>query len=276
MAATIDVVVLTRNEAKNIPDCLASFQGLGRAVVIDDESGDETVALAEAAGAVVHSRRLDDFAGQRNFALAKTSADWVFFLDADERFTPELIEGVRRFVEGGPRVGSVRRINFAFGRRHRFGRLAPDRVSRLFPKGAVQWVGRVHEIPVSDLPSSPVSGALIHHTYDDWSRYLDKFVLYTRLWAEEEYKRGRRSSVLKACAHALTGFLQTFLMRLGVLEGPLGWALCWYHGAYNLTKYLLLRQKHLDGKNGGGRVDAEGGAPEGSDPKKGDAGGAAP
>jgi glycosyltransferase involved in cell wall biosynthesis len=184
---TIDVVVLTRDEAKNITDCLKSFQGLGRAVVIDDNSRDGTVEMALGAGAEVFTRSLDSFAAQRNFALTKVTADWVFFLDADERFTPELLERVRRFTERGPvAVGSVLRQNHAFGRRHRFGRLAPDRVTRLFPTERVRWEGMVHERPVSDLPVEPVGGHLRHYTYDNWPGYLDKLMKYARLWAEDE------------------------------------------------------------------------------------------
>ncbi|MDR2442425.1 MAG: glycosyltransferase, partial [Deltaproteobacteria bacterium] len=95
---SLDVIILTKNEAKNIQDCLKSFEGSFRAIVIDDDSQDETVALAKALGAEVYYRLLDSFAAQRNFALTKSQADWVFFLDADERFTPELIKSVKSFI----------------------------------------------------------------------------------------------------------------------------------------------------------------------------------
>jgi glycosyltransferase involved in cell wall biosynthesis len=217
-------------------------------VVIDDYSQDGTAELAEAAGAVVYARALDNFAAQRNFALTKVTAEWVFFLDADERFTPELADNVRGFVERGLRAGSVKRQNNAFGRRHRFGQLAPDRVTRLFPASYVRWEGLVHERPVSDLPVEPIGGYLLHYTYDGWPGYLDKFMKYVRLWADEEYNKGRKSSVLQGLAHGAAGFLKPFILKLGFLEGPLGWALCWYNGCYALTKHLLLHQKHVDAK----------------------------
>jgi hypothetical protein len=146
-------------------------------------------------------------------------------------------------VEGAPRVGSVKRQNYAFGRRHRFGQLAPDTVSRLFPRGSVRWTGLVHEFPLSDLPVEPIGGYLRHHTYDDWSRYLDKLVKYVKLWADEESAKGRTATVPQALAHAAASFTKTFVLKLGFLEGPLGWALCWCNGFYTLTKYLLLIQK---------------------------------
>ena len=248
---TIDIIILTRNEAKNITDCIQSFQGLGRAIVIDDNSQDATASLAEAAGAAVYTRALDNFSSQRNFALTKATADWVLYLDADERFTSELIEGVRRFVELGPQAaGTLKRINYAFGRRHRFGQLSPDWATRLFPRGKVKWTGLVHEFPESDLPVKPVRGFLRHYTYNDWPRYMEKLVKYAALWAEDEHKKGRRASMLRAVSHAFSSFFKTFFLKLGFLEGPLGWVLCVYNGCYTLTKYVFLSQKYENDKEG--------------------------
>jgi glycosyltransferase involved in cell wall biosynthesis len=164
LGVSIDVIVLTKNEANNIQDCLASFKGLGRALVIDDDSDDDTVRLAEAAGAVVVGRKMDDFASQRNFALGVSGSEWVFFLDADERFTPGLVEAVKAHV-AGPRVpGKVLRRNFAFGKMFRFGHLAPDWVTRLFPGGEVRWVGEIHERAETALKAKALGGSLEHHT----------------------------------------------------------------------------------------------------------------
>lgn len=87
------VVILTLNEAANLPSCLASAAGCDDIVVLDSGSTDETVPIATAAGARVFTRRFDTFAGQRNYATREVPFrhPWVFHLDADERFTPELL-----------------------------------------------------------------------------------------------------------------------------------------------------------------------------------------
>lgn len=92
------VVILTLNEEKALPECLASIGDCDDIVVVDSGSTDSTAALAEKAGARVVTRAFDSFAGQRNFAdrsIAYKHA-WVFHLDADERMTPELSEECRR------------------------------------------------------------------------------------------------------------------------------------------------------------------------------------
>ncbi|MDR1546155.1 MAG: glycosyltransferase family 2 protein [Deltaproteobacteria bacterium] len=248
---SLDVIILTKNEAVNLPACLDSLKSFAEppgVTVIDDGSDDETVALAGAAGAAVFDRRLDSFAAQRNFALEKSQADWVFFLDADERFTPTLARSVERTIEratarAAPVCGSCLRRNFAFGRRQRFGPLAADRVVRLFPRREVRWEGLVHERPVSLCPVVRLGGALEHRTYRDWSQFLEKLVKYAKLWAVEAAQAGRRATALKAAIRAATAFGKTFVCQLGFLGGPTTWALCLYNCCYTLSKYLFLSQR---------------------------------
>jgi len=248
----LTIVVLTRNEISNIADCLAgALKGEGLSLVpellvIDDGSDDGTVELARAAGARVVERRLTTFADQRNFALSQAKEGWVFFLDADERFSPALLNAIVRHMSEKPGMaGSVTRRNFAFGRRRRFGPLKPDRVVRLFPPGSVRWEGQVHERPVFSIPASPLKGHLIHLTYHSWGQYLAKQSRYAELWAQEARAAGKTAGPLTAFSRAGLGFLKMFLLNLGFLGGPVTWCLCWYHATYTLTKYLKLSDPGL-------------------------------
>jgi Glycosyltransferases involved in cell wall biogenesis len=248
----LTIIVLTKNESRHISDCLAGlrqFEGLAvELLVIDDGSDDNTVELAQAAGARVVAHRLNSFAEQRNFALSQVTGGWVFFLDADERFSPDLLAAIARHMTESPdAAGSAVRRNFAFGQRHRFGPLKPDRVTRLFPPDSVIWEGRVHERPVCELPVRPLGGHLRHLTYHSWGQYLAKQHRYADLWAEEGRAAGKTTTPLKAFGRAWAGFMKMFVLNLGFLGGPVAWSLCWYHGAYTLTKYLKLLDK--DGKS---------------------------
>lgn len=243
----LTIAVLTRNESGHIAECLAGVtRGAGAAVVpellvIDDTSDDGTAELARAAGARVVEHRLTTFADQRNFALSLIQDSWVFFLDADERFSPALLAAIVRHMSENPgTAGSVTRRNFAFGRRCRFGPLKPDRVVRLFPPGSARWEGRVHERPVYSIPARPLRGHLNHLTYQSWGQYLAKQNRYAELWAQEARAAGKTATPLKAFTRAGLGFLKMFLLNLGFLGGPTTWCLCWYHGTYTLTKYLRL------------------------------------
>ena len=87
----ISVLVVARDEAHNLADCLAAARWADeRVVVVDSSSRDGTVEIARRLADVVAVRVFDDFASQRNAALALSSGDWVLSVDADERITPAL------------------------------------------------------------------------------------------------------------------------------------------------------------------------------------------
>lgn len=95
--AMFSVAILTLNEERDLPACLASAAVSDDIVVLDSGSTDRTIELAQAAGARTFIRRFDNFAGQRNYAQERIQFrhPWVFHLDADERFTPELVAECR-------------------------------------------------------------------------------------------------------------------------------------------------------------------------------------
>jgi glycosyltransferase involved in cell wall biosynthesis len=240
---SLSIIILSKNEALGIGACIRSAWGADEVLVVDDESTDDTAALAREAGAVVVGHKLENFAAQRNFALTRATGDWVFFLDADERFSPGLLAEIRRHIEARPgQAASVTRRNFAFGRRHRFGPLKSDKVVRLFPKNAVSWEGQVHERPVFAGEAAHLGGYLEHHTYSSWEQYLKKQFRYAEIWAAEKRADGKRSSVLKAVGRGFLGFVKMFFLNLGILGGPECWALCGYYGLYTMTKYLRLAE----------------------------------
>ena len=236
----LTVVILAKNEEANIEACLASAAGADELLVVDDHSEDRTAELALARGARVVRRKLDDFASQQNYGADEASGDWIFVLDADERFTPGLMEVVRKHMAAGPSaVGLVVRNNYAFGRRHRFGPLKPDRIPRLFPKAAVRWKGLVHAKPHYDLPEKPL-GRLIHYTYKDWSHYFRKLDQYAALWAQNAYDNGKTITPAGAWERLLWNQFKMFFLNLGLLGGPVCWVLCFLNGEYTLKKYLKL------------------------------------
>src|SRR6185369_2043075 len=94
-------VILTYNEARHIQACIESVRFADRIVVFDSFSTDDTVQLARASDVEVTQRQFDDYAGQRNAALKSVEgrADWVLFVDADERVTPELAAEVQTSIQ---------------------------------------------------------------------------------------------------------------------------------------------------------------------------------
>lgn len=237
------VIILTRNEEKNIADCIASASIADEILVIDSGSTDRTREIAAAHGARVAEHAFDDdgFAGQRNFALTQTAADWVFYLDADERIVPELREELSRITTQPPSAAyAVKRWNIVFGQKMKHGEHGPDWCVRLFPRDGVHWEGVVHERPVTGLPVHRLTGTLDHHTYTDWDRYFVKFNQYTSLMAERMAEAGRRATFADILFHPFFAFVRFYFLRLGFLDGKQGFIFAVNHYFYTMIKYVKL------------------------------------
>ena len=236
------VIILTHNEERHIEACIRSASFADEILVIDDDSTDRTAEIARALGARVAAHPLaGDFAGQRNYALTQTDADWVFYVDADERVNPETEAALRRIMaEDARAVYEVRRINVTFGQQMYYGAHRPDYPRRFFPRDAVRWEGLVHERPVSELPVRRLRASLLHYTYTDWDRYFQKFNQYTTLMAERQYNDGKRASFLKVLLDPPFAFFRFYILQRGFLDGRLGFILGMFHGFYTMVKYVKL------------------------------------
>ena len=243
MKTKLAVIVLARNEERNIGDCLRSAAFADELLVIDSGSRDRTREQAEAAGArwLLHPMDETGFAGQRNFALSQTEADWVFYLDADERVDDSAREAILAAVRGGEQAAyAIERQNIVFGQRMGYGDHRPDKVVRLFPRSSVRWEGAVHERPVTELPRHRLAGHLDHYTYTDWERYFDKFNQYTSLMARRMLEEGKGAGFLDILLHPLFAFCRFYFLRLGFLDGKQGFIFAAYHYFYTMAKYVKL------------------------------------
>ena len=252
------VIILTRNEEKNIRDCIASADFADEVIVVDSGSDDMTCEIAEALGAKVYQHPMDEegFAGQRNFALDQTTAEWVLYLDADERITPELAAEIRQHIGKMPQqAADIKRISVVIDQRMYHGVYRPDYITRLFPRDKVQWEGVVHEHAQTDLPIIRLQSPAHHYCLTSWEQYFEKFNRYTTLMAEKMHQHGKKTNLMAAHLHAIFAFLQMYIMKRGFLDGKLGFILCEYHYFYTLTKYVklyYLSQKNKSLGNGQG------------------------
>lgn len=239
----LTVAILTKNEEKNIVDVISNAKKVTDDVlIIDSGSTDKTVALAEAHGARVIYRAWDnDFAAQRNFALENTDAAWILYLDADERLNDKLCAAVKKVVTCGfSKQYSMMRKIYAFGFEYKHGIFKPDEVLRLFPTNSVIWEHKVHERPVCNLPKERLDGFIEHYTYDSWQQWWDKAGHYTTIWAEDNFTRGKRTSLAKCFAHSFYGFIRAYIIQLGFVDGWSGLYSSLQHFTYTMIKYLKL------------------------------------
>lgn len=250
---TLAVLILTKNEEQNITRCISSVSFADEVIVVDSGSEDNTCKMAEALGAKVYHHDMADggFAGQRNFALECTKADWVLYLDADEEITPALAMEIQQHIQKEPQqVATMKRISVVMEQMMYHGVYRPDFSTRLYPRTKVRWEGLVHEHSITELPIIRLKAPMHHYCITSWDQYWVKFDRYTTMVAEKMHENGKKTNGVAMHLHAIFAFIQMYVLKLGFLDGALGYTLCKNHYSYTLTKYKKLRDLQTNKHNG--------------------------
>jgi len=241
----LSALIPTRNEERNLPECLASCSFADEIVVVDSGSTDRSAQIARDAGAVLLEHPFESHARQKNWALERVANDWVLVIDADERVTPELSQEIRTAVAdpGAARAFRMRRLNTFLGRRIDGCGWQRDWVTRLLDRRAARFDDRrVHEGVTVDGPTGAFTGRLLHHSCQDLSQWLRKTDWYATLGAEEAFAGGRRPQPFDLTARPLARFVKQWLLQAGFRDGPEGLILCATSAYGVLLKYARLRE----------------------------------
>jgi glycosyltransferase involved in cell wall biosynthesis len=236
-------IVITLNEEANIAECLASVAFCDEIIVVDNGSTDRTVELAQVAGAKVI--RADDWPGfgpQKNRALSHATKPWVLSIDADERITPELRgEIVRAIAEARFDAFDIPRKSSFCGQYMAHSGWYPDRVTRLFKREAGRFSDDiVHERVRVQGRTGHLGNDMLHTTYPDLETMLGKLDRYSTASAQAMHARGETSSLLGAIVRAKWAFFRTYVLRMGLLDGRMGFVLALSIAETTYYKYLKL------------------------------------
>ena len=243
----LTAVIIAKDEARNIADCVAALRGWTDAVVVWDScSQDDTRRLALEAGACVVARPFDNYPSQRQAALDSIDSEWVLFIDADERATPALAREIVDASRAGVCAGfSIPRRNFIVGREMRGGGFTPDYQLRLLRRRCARYDPRrqVHEVVILEGEEGVLSEPLIHYNYSDWPQFHRKQRVYARyeakILAEQGVRPRARNLVLQPARELRRRFLALEGWRDGFHGLRVALLLAWYYG---FIPYWLLRR----------------------------------
>jgi glycosyltransferase involved in cell wall biosynthesis len=230
----VSVLIVAKDEAHNLAECLAAAGWADeRVVVVDAASRDATLAIARREADVVAVRAFDDFASQRNAALAMATGDWVLSVDADERITPGLAAEVRRVIADGASSHRGYRVPIRseiLGRPFAYSGTQHDHPLRLFRRDSGRWVGLVHETVELDGPASSVRGELRHKTIPTMSAFLAKIDRYTTLEAAGLAGAGQPFRPADLTVRPAWTFLKLYVLKQGFRDGVEGFVFCLFSG----------------------------------------------
>ncbi len=241
----LTAIILTLNEAHHIVPCIESLRWTDRVVVFDSYSSDATVALAQEAGAEVLQHPFENYAQQRNAALDAGASDWIFFVDADERATPELAAEVREVVACDDRAGWwVPRHNYIFGHRMRGAGWRPDYQLRLLKREKARYDPEraVHEVVILDGEAGHLEESLIHYNYESLRHFIAKQRKYSDYDAGILLEQGVHPRFYTPYREALRHGWWRFVTLDGWRDGAYGLLLSALMGYYEMIKYRKVRR----------------------------------
>lgn len=245
--AHLSVIVITYNEEQNIEECLESVCWADEIIVVDAYSQDRTVELARKYTNRVYLREWAGYAPAKQFALEQATGDWVLWIDADERVTPELANQIREVVsrDENPFGGYyLPRRAYFLGRWIEHCGWYPGYVCRLFRRDRAHFDGAlVHESVRVNGEIGCLQGDLIHYTDRDLEHYFHKFNEFTSLAAAQLFQDGRRFRLIDLLFRPLFTFFKTYIFKMGFLDGIQGFILSVLSSNYVFTKYAKLWER---------------------------------
>jgi glycosyltransferase involved in cell wall biosynthesis len=237
----VTAIILTRNEAEHIEACIDSLAWTDRILVFDSFSDDETVEIAAARGVEMAQSTFENYAQQRNAALAAIKTDWVFFVDADERGTPALAAEVGRVTRERSEAGwYVPRHNYIFGRLTLGAGWYPDYQLRLFRHGKVHYERPVHEVAAVDGGIGYLENPLLHFNYRDRAQFHEKQRRYTVYDVHLLRQAGVRPRFYTPLTQFVRHFWWRYVTLAGRRDGLHGLRLSLYMAYYEWEKYRRL------------------------------------
>lgn len=241
----LSVVIITRNESRNIRDCIESVAFAAEIVVLDHSSEDDTVNIARAMGAKVEvASDWPGFGIQKNRAIAMATGDWILCLDADERITPTLAQEILQALQDHESdLFEIPRLTNFCGQWIRHCGWRPDYVVRLFKRGQARYTDDlVHErlIPAKNAAIGRMKQDMLHYSYPTPSHYWRKLQVYSDAWAQQRWKDGKRTSLTRAFLSGVFAFVRSYFFRLGFMDRGMGLVVCTMQAQSAFAKYFTL------------------------------------
>lgn len=244
---TLSVAMIVKNEEQDLAECLETVKDwVDEIVILDSGSEDNTKQIALSYGAKWYENtNWQGFGKQRQIAQQYVTSDYVLWLDADERVTPELKNAIRQAVKSDQKntVYKIARLSEIFGRQIHHSGWYPDYVIRLYRTDFAAYGDELVHEKVHFPPTAKVEklqGDLLHYTYKNIHHYLVKSANYAKAWAIQRQRVGKKATIFQGITHAISAFLKMYILKVGFLDGKQGLLLAILSAHSTFVKYADL------------------------------------
>lgn len=234
----LSITIITKNEEPNIERCINSVRWADEVIVVDADSTDRTVEIAQRLNATVIIKKWEGFAKQKEFAMQSAQHDWVFSIDADEEVTSELKEEILATIARPDALNGyeIPRKSFFLGKFIRYGGWYPDYQQRLFRRNKTTMNHRpVHEGFSAEGPIGRCSSDLNHYTYASLHQYLEKMNDYSSLDVVNRLSNGRTVRWYNFILNPLAVFFRMYVSLRGYRDGFHGLLVAYYSALHSLS-----------------------------------------
>jgi len=249
MESGISIIIHTRNEEKQIRECISSAKFLSdRLIIIDMESTDKTREIAKQSGAEVFSfPHLSYVEPAREFGINQAKTPWVFILDADERLTEELALEIKEIIRDKsaftyfkvPRKNIFARLKWL-----KHGGWSPDYQIRFIDKSHFKkWPKEIHSTPIIGGQLGYLKHSLIHYFHGDLESMVQKTIIFENIESDLLFKAGKPVSTLTFFRKFWGELYRRLVRNLGFLDGGIGIIEAVYQAFSKTITYLFLYEK---------------------------------
>lgn len=245
----IAALIITKNEEERITDCLESVKWVDEIVLVDSYSNDRTVEIASNYTDKIYKREFDNFANQKNFALSKIDSDWILNIDADERVTitlkNEILDKLKKNIDFDAFEIPIK--TYFLGKPMKYAGEFPIYRTRFF-KSKFKFHNKVHEeLRIESKRLGRLDGDILHYTCLNLKHYINKYIHYAKLSADQKYEAGAKKGLGYAAVRFFLDFFQKYILQRGILMGGPGFIYSAIRAYYSFLKYVFLWE--LNNKN---------------------------
>lgn len=245
---SLTVAIIAHNEQDRLPATLLKVADIAsEIVIINSMSTDNTVAIAQAFGAKVHTQPFVNYVDQKNSLIPFCTQDWILFLDADEVLNDELKAAIVKVIkEDRHEAFEMNRLTFYLGKLLKHAWQPNYRLRLVRRDSNPRWEGDiVHESLAADAKVARLPGFIIHYSYRDVNDHFQRTVRYAKMSAQSYIRRHKKPSLAKILFSPVFSFIKLYFIKLGFLDGRAGLVAAWSAFIYTFLKYVYLWEDSL-------------------------------
>lgn len=248
----ISASIIVYNEEENIADLCETVSWCDEIVIVDSSSTDKTLEIASRYPVKIFQHEFKGYKDKHEFADAQTTGNWIFWIDADERVTPELRAAIEKLKQSDekdlPDGFRIARKSWYLNRWIKFSGWYPDYQMRLYRKSASFWDGvSPHETARVKGQVEKLDGEFLHYTKRNLSEHHRVIDSYTTLAAEYKVKEGEKVGALGIFFNSIAAFVRTYFLKQGFRDGVPGLIIAMFTAYSVFLKYAKVwESNHVD------------------------------